>query len=196
MDDMMGPLNLYRTLYALALMPLCPLAQADSFYVATTFECDKTNDRMVARYYGEYNDAGKAMLERLGIEAIDPWTLIEVTNDHISKESIIEKHCELSDGRYDIEIGPAPGNRNIQGRCGAFMSARVVIRKGDHTLYDGAFEQDCHGDYPVRTQVSWKPGSREAQIIEVPHEKFYDDDALSDDVPQMPEVSAEAESNK
>jgi len=162
--------------YVLATMALILAlpVHADSFYVAVQFECKKADDLVAVRYLGAYNDEGKAMMEHLGEDGIDPWKLVEVTGDRITRMDTVIRECELSDGLYVVEIGPSPGNSNIQGRCGAQMSAWAAFHKGSELLLRTGFESDCHDvQSPVRTRVVWRAGAKAPEITEVPYDEFY-----------------------
>lgn len=121
------------------LLVLCVLeatnAVADAFYVAVRFECDRKNDFVAVHYLGAYNEQGEALIASLDENGMEPWKLVEVTGDKIIKQNTVTKECTLSDGTYKVEIGPAPGNSNIQGRCGAEMSAWAEVSKASESAH-------------------------------------------------------------
>lgn len=163
-----------RITLALAWALLSLPAHADWFHVAVHFECDKTNDFVAVNYLGAYNEEGEAMIQRLGKDGVDPWKLVEVQDDRITKTNTVKRECALSDGIYLAEIGPAPGNGNVQGRCGAHMSAWTTLQKGSELLVQTGFEGDCHDrESPIRTRVLWRAGAKAPEITEVPHVEFH-----------------------
>jgi hypothetical protein len=171
-----GPKGGYMLRSTLAL--LCFLlsfpANADSFYVAVKFECDKISDSVAVNYLGAYNERGEAMIKSLGEMGINPWTLVETDDSRITKMNTVKKECELSDGIYLVEIGPSPGNGNILGRCGGHMSAWVSFHKGNEELVRTDFEGDCFDvESPIRTRVLWRVGAEHPEITEIPHDDFY-----------------------
>lgn len=164
---------MFRVTLAIILASIAFSVHADEFYVALQVECSKTGDYVAVNYLGAYNEEGKAMVQRLGEDGIDPWKLVVIADDHISEMKTLTKQCSLSDGIYIVDIGPLPGNGNIQGRCGAQMSAWMRIHKDDTPLLRTGFEGDCFADYPVTTRVLWRAGAEKAEITEVAHDEFY-----------------------
>jgi hypothetical protein len=160
-------------LVTVALMLSLPV-YSDSFHVAVQFECRKAADFVAVSYRGAYNDEGEVMMERLGEDGIDPWKLVEVTDDRITRMDTVKRECELSDGLYVVEIGPSPGNGNIQGRCGAQISAWAAFYKGHELLLRTEFESDCFDvESPIRTRVLWRAGAKAPAITEVSYHEFY-----------------------
>jgi hypothetical protein len=163
-----------RSALVLASITLSLKVYADSFYVAVQFECNKAEGFVAVNYLGAYNEEGEAMMRRLGEDGINPWKLVEVIDDRITKMSTVRKECELSDGSYVVEIGPSPGNGNIQGRCGAQMSAWATFHKGNKLLLRTGFEGDCHDvESPITTKALWRSGAKEPEISDMPYDEFY-----------------------
>lgn len=163
-----------RSAVVIASLMLSLPVYADSFHVAVQYDCDKAEDFVAVYYLGAYNEEGEELMQRLGKDGINPWELVEVTDDRITTENTVRRECELSDGSYVVEIGPSPGNRNIQGRCGAHMSAWVTFHKENKLLSRTGFEGDCHDlESPIRTRALWRSGAEEPEITEVPYFEFY-----------------------
>jgi hypothetical protein len=162
-----------RLVLAFILASVSLSARADEFYIAVHVECSKASDYVAVDYMGAYNEKGKAMMERLGEKGIDPWKLVTITDDRVSEMNTVKRECSLSDGDYVVEIGPSPGNGNIQGRCGAQMSAWARIYKEDAQLFYSPFEGDCFSQRPVLTRVLWRAGAAKAETTETPHDEFY-----------------------
>jgi hypothetical protein len=102
---------------------------------------------MVITYDGAYNEEGEAMVASKRKTQWDPWKLVTMKDDgnHIASLKTVHRQCHLSDGAYDIAITPSPGNFNIQGRCGAWMTASAVVKKGNRSIHAvQRFENDCH----------------------------------------------------
>lgn len=142
--------------------------------VTVHIECNKRADFVAVHYVGE-NQAGGALIASLGSAGIDPWRLVEVQNDRITKESSVREECELSDGTYVVTVGPTPGNMNVQGACGAHMSAWTRISKHDLEIVGTQFEAgDCHdSESSIRTRALWRVGAEEAEFTEVPYDEFW-----------------------
>jgi len=150
-------------------------ASADSFYVLVGYVCDTKSDELLITYDGAYNEAGEAMMAKRTATQWDPWQLIVAKDDdHIGSLVTVKRRCQLSDGTYKIEIVPSPGNFNVQGRCGAWMTAGATVSKGKARVYTvDRFENDCHDmDSPIVTRVVIKP-KREPAISTTSWAEFY-----------------------
>ncbi len=164
-------------LIAVVLLWITP-ACADSFYKLVGYECDEKADRVILTYSGALNEAGKRMMKNRGPRQWDPWKLIvkdRKNRDFIGSHETVKGQCKLSDGIYEITIGPLPGNANLQGMCGGFMSAWAEVRRGsDVVLPRHAFEfGDCHVIEPVTTKIVIEAGGKEPAIERVPWDEFY-----------------------
>ncbi|WP_155274498.1 hypothetical protein [Vibrio nigripulchritudo] len=133
------------------------LSYADNFTVLVGYECNQVSNEVSVTYRGAYNEAGDLLRENKTSTQWTPWSLIESmeNNDRIGTLKTIEASCSLSGKNYQILIGPIPGNMNIQGRCGAVMTAWAEIREGNTVLVPRReFESDCHDyDTPVTTDI-------------------------------------------
>ncbi|MDD4357088.1 MAG: hypothetical protein PHN98_07530 [Smithellaceae bacterium] len=153
------------------------VANADSFYKLVGYECGEKANSIKISYLGAYNEAGKEMIKNKGPRQWDPWELIESMkdDDHIGSLKTVKRKCKLKDGIYTITIGPVPGNFNIQGRCGAFMSAWAEVRKGSKVILPQyVFEADCHNtEIPVTTEIVIKAGCKKHHFTKVAWDEFY-----------------------
>ncbi len=156
-------------------------AHADFFYKLVGYECDKKASAIILTYVGAWNEPGKKMMKNKGPQQWDPWSLIvmdEKNRNSIASHKTIHVQCQLSDGLYEITIGPLPGNANLQGMCGGFMSAWAEVRRGSaivlprHTFEFG----DCHVPEPVTTKIIVIAGGKEPVIERVPWDDFYKTD--------------------
>ena len=153
-------------------------AYADFFYKLVGYECDENANAVILTYTGALNEAGKEMMKNKGPRQWDPWKLIirdKKNRDWIGSHKTAGGQCKLSDGTYDITIGPLPGNANLQGMCGGFMSAWAEVRRGSEiVLPRHAFEfGDCHVAQPVTTKIIIEAGGKEPVIKKVPWDDFY-----------------------
>lgn len=165
-----------KTLVALLLALVSISVHADAFYVLVGYICDKKQDQILLTYDGAYNDAGKEMVANKRDTQWDPWRLvIAKDDDHIGSLMKVKRKCQLSDGTYDITLMPSPGNFNVQGRCGAWMTASAEVRKGKNVIYTvRRFESDCHDmETPITMRVAIKPKSSSPSVTVVPWEEFY-----------------------
>ena len=154
-----------RLLLLFALLVCSMPSRADSFYTLVGFACDKSMGRLTIHYRGAYNDDGAAMVQQKSNNEWEPGELIASMkdDDHIGSLRTIQRSCKIGRAVYAISIGPTPGNWNIQGRCGASISAWVEVRRnGKVVLPHYELEGDCHDlDTPVTTEIGFEGASSE-----------------------------------
>jgi hypothetical protein len=161
---------------ALMLLLLTLPAAADSFYTLVGYQCDRRADTLTITYDGAYNEAGKMMLDSKLATQWDPWRLVSMRDDnHIGKVKTIRRTCRLSDGVYKISLWAVPGNSNIQGRCGAHMSAGAEVTRAKRVLTRvPSFESDCHDlESPVITRINIRARAQKGIEASVPYKEFY-----------------------
>lgn len=166
------------SLPVLLLILACPVtAHADWFYRLVGFTCDQSLDRLTVRYKGEYNEAGIAMQEEKTATEWSPDSLIASMkdDDHIGELKTIEAICKLRHATYQVRIGPTPGNFNVQGRCGAIVTAWVQVRKGRRVILPRyELEGDCHDtESPVTTEIIFAAHSVGPVFKKVSQEDFF-----------------------
>ena len=155
-----------------------PTVHADYFYKRVGYECDTKNDAVILSYAGASNEAGRKMMKKKGPRQWEPWSLVvkdKKKRDYIGSHKTVHGQCTLSDGVYTITIGPLPGNANLQGKCGGFMSAWAEVKRdADAVLPRHEFEfGDCHVTMPVTTKIVIKAGGGAPVIHKVSWEDFY-----------------------
>lgn len=167
-----------KWLIAIAVIVLsASTAHADFFYKLVGYECDEKADAVILTYEGALNEAGKELMKNKGPRQWDPWKLIvrdKEKRNWIGSRKTVGGRCELSDGTYEIDIGPLPGNDNLQGKCGGFMSAWAEVRRGSEiVLPRHMFEfGDCHVAEPVTTKILIEAGKKPV-VQKVPWDEFY-----------------------
>ena len=153
------------------------LSYADYFRVLVGYECDHTSNELSVTYRGAYNEAGDLLVESKTSTQWTPWSLIESmeNEDRIGTLMTIEASCALLGKRYKILIGPIPGNMNIQGRCGAVMTAWAEIRQGSTVLVPRReLESDCHDfDTPVTTDIILDAKTDRIEFKTISKNEFY-----------------------
>jgi len=142
------------------------------------YQCDEKANTVIITYVYARNEAGKKLMKEKGPRQWDPWSLIEKTEDENFIRSLKTVHgqCRLEDGMYEITLGALPGNGNLQGMCGAHMSAWAEVRRGsDVVLPRHALESgDCHDtSVPVTVKITIKAGGNKPVIETVPWKDFY-----------------------
>jgi len=139
----------------LATMP--PGAQADWLHRLIGYTCDEETDQLTIYYVHAYNELGAAMRETKGPDAWDPGEFVASMkdDDHIGELRTVDRECKLKHGSYQIRFGATPGNYNIQGRCGAVITAWVQVRRGNKLVLPAyEMEGDCHDmSAPITTQI-------------------------------------------
>jgi hypothetical protein len=160
---------------AVILLSAAP-ARADFVYKLVGYQCDPKADAVVLTYTGALDGAGKKMMKQKGPQQWDPWSLIVRTKDgnSVLSQKTVHGQCHLSDGIYDITIGPEPGNTNLQGMCGGFVTAWAEVKRGtEPILRRQTFEfGDCHAAEPVTTKIVIEAGGKLPVVTKVPFEDF------------------------
>ena len=160
---------------AVILLSAAP-ARADFVHKLVGYECDAKADAVVLTYTGVLNKAGKKKLKQTHPRQWDPWSLIVTTKDgnSVLSEKTVHGQCSLQDGVYEITIGPAPGNANLQGVCGGFITAWAEVKRGAEVVWHRrTFESgDCHAAGPVTTKIVIRSGGKPPVLTEVASDQF------------------------
>lgn len=153
-----------------------PPARADFVHKVVGYQCDPKADALVITYASALNEAGRKMTGQKGPRQWDPWSLVVKTKDGnaVLARKTVHGECRLSDGVYDITIGPEPGNANLQGMCGGFITAWTEVKRGAETiLRRQTFEfGDCHAAEPVTTKIVIAGGGKPPVVTKVAFEDF------------------------
>ncbi|MDR2786945.1 MAG: hypothetical protein LBD06_01050 [Candidatus Accumulibacter sp.] len=145
----------------LALCLCLPLsAMADVSEIRAGFDCQPGRDRLILTYDSASNHPAEKMAEKASATQWNPGALVTYDDeDHIDAMRAEQGVCRLSDGEYQVEILPYPGNGNLQGMCGAWMGASAIVKKDGKTRFDAPFDDSCHRpDQPVIRRVLIRPG--------------------------------------
>jgi hypothetical protein len=153
-----------RFLLALSLLALATPASADWFYRFVGYTCDAKRDRLVIHYEGVSNEEGELRRSAARPNVWEPDSLIASMkdDDHIGDLTVIEKPCKTQHASYLLRLGPTPGDYNIQGSCGAVVTAWVEVRRNGRLLLPRyELEGDCHDmDAPVTTRIDFAGNAR------------------------------------
>lgn len=151
-------------------------ARADFLYKLVGYQCDAKAGAVVLSYRGALNDAGRKMVQEKGPQQWDPWSLVVTSEDGnwVDSQRTVHGQCQLEDGVYDITIGPEPGNANLQGMCGGFITAWAEVKRGDEIVWPRqTFESgDCQVAEPVTTKVVIEAGGKQPVVTKVPFDDF------------------------
>src|SRR5262245_31184138 len=166
----------------LAILLLCfaaPAAHAQ-FHTVVGYKCNEKTDRLVIYYVGAADQSGEEMVKNKSLNEWTPWSLVTMKDDdHIGDLETVVRTCELSHGKYTLRIGPAPGNTNIQGQCGAEMSAWVeVTRDGSIVMPARSFEGVCQSDSVVLVRITFDKGKKEPRLKFVTQNEFWESGGL------------------
>jgi len=150
-------------------------ASADTWYNLVSYQCDAKNDLLLVQYKGAHNQDGENLVRGKPADSWEPWSLLVMKDSQfIGELKTVERDCLLSDGTYHVSIGPTPGNMNVGGRCGAFVSAWTEIAHGADTPRHFELEGDCLAiDQPVITEIAVHAGKPTPEISSVPKRDFY-----------------------
>lgn len=164
--------------YAIATMLVlaCAGAQAATPYKLVGYKCDRAQDELVLSYYLS-PDKPKGDADSPSEAAWDPWTLVTAKDDtHIGDLQTVERQCRLSDGLYQVMVGPEPGNYDKKARCGDWMTAWSKVSQGAKVISAArSFENACQDPKgQVLTRLVIKGGGKKPVVKTVPVEKFYD----------------------
>ena len=155
-----------------SLISFCSVA--DPAYVG--YVCDSKNDQLIVTYDSAVDTNGQPTLKTHSSTQWNPWDLV-ITNDHdhIGLVKTVTRHCKLSDGTYTISISASPGNFNVQGRCGAWMTASAKVSKGNKVIESiDRFETDCQDTTsPIINRVTITPHAGKAIVTTIPWDEFY-----------------------
>ena len=148
------------------------------FYKLVGCECDVKADKVIITYIGAADEAGKKLMKDKSPHQWDPWSLVVTAKDrnHIASLKTVHSTCQLTDGIYEITFGPLPGNVNLQGMCGGFMSAWTEVRRGSEmVLPRHAFESgDCFNTgVPITVKITIEAGGKKPVIETIPWDDFY-----------------------
>lgn len=174
------PAAVMRSSIALFICLSAGAVHADAFFKLVGYQCDQRADRLVLTYGAAANGAGQSMLESRTDHQWDPWTLVQMKDeDNIKSTVTVRRSCKLSDGVYSIELGPIPGNMNIQRRCGAWISAWASVHKGTKVIYPGTdFESGVgcfFADGEITTRVEIAPHRAAHKVTKYAAEKLLSD---------------------
>lgn len=141
-------------------------AHADEPYEAVQYSCDAAANRLTLEYLMAQNEEGRAMVSRLGPDGWDPETLVKRDADgNVVGMTEVHRTCILSDGAYEVAVGPRPGNANVQGTCGAAMTAWARVTKDSVTLVERNFEGWCMGEDPIVRKLEVHAGGGTPQLV-------------------------------
>ncbi len=167
-------LCILRAAWLIALFAACSLAHADSFYKLIQYRCDHQANRVVVSYVGAWNEKGEQLVENKGSDSWEPFDLLELSGEQVTKLRHVTRQCRLSDGTYDIEIRPALySTGSIVSRCAHLMadSAKVKISKQGKTVVSRRLEDPCsYKATPVVTEILVTGGA--AEVKDMPGEDF------------------------
>jgi hypothetical protein len=165
-----------RLIIAIVLLCGAAPAHADWFHTLVGLDCDNASDRLTIYFKGAYNEKGEAMIAQKGANEWLPGDFIVSMrdDDHIGEMTTATRVCKLSHGSLEIHIGPSPGNMNIQGECGAKISAWVEIKRDSKVVVPRQdFEPSCHEfDGQVLTSIAIDRADESPRLTFVTHSAF------------------------
>lgn len=154
------------------------IAADETIYPLITYKCIPESDIVKITNSLLKSDEGETYNYSDADGTYSPWDLVEIerTSDksRIVKTSKLTKQCTLSSGEYTFTIEPQLFGRDLNGRCGASISAALTITyDGIDILERTPFENFCHGNAPVIIRVTTFGKTSEVKITRIPKYKFY-----------------------
>ena len=145
-----------RRLILLVLLAAPLIARADDpEYRWLGYRCDAAGGRLSIAFLKSTGN-GDILRAGSGWKTWDVDALISMKDDdHIGTLRTIKAHCTLGGIHYALQLGPAPQNMNIQGRCGAADPAAwtAVAREGKPFLPHTVLGPTCLGEARFVTEV-------------------------------------------
>ncbi len=162
-----------KIFFALLLSLFACSARADSYDKLVGYRCDRHADRLLLTYDAAIYGGGQSIEAAKLKTQWDPWDLVEIADDdNIKATRTIKANCTLSGGTYDIQLGPIPGNVNLNRRCGRWISAWAEVRLGKRTIYPRANFESGVGcfylDGTIITRVEIISGRSEPTVTILP----------------------------
>ncbi|MDH5611725.1 MAG: hypothetical protein OEY66_04610 [Gammaproteobacteria bacterium] len=103
-----------------------------------------------------------------------PWDMVKIENNKIIDTSLIKKTCKLSSAEYTVVLEPQIFNQNLDGKCGATISAAITIVSNSAAIMDRKpFDFYCTGNVQVITGVKVIGKTGEIKTRTEPRYKFY-----------------------
>lgn len=154
------------------------IADDKTIYPLITYNCTPGSDIVKVTNSLLKNDVGKTYNYSDADGTYSPWDLVEIKRtaekSRIVKTKKLIKKCTLSSGEYTLTIEPQLFGRDLNGRCGASISAALTITyDGVDILERTPFENFCHGNAPVIIRVTTFGKTGEVKIKRIPKYKFY-----------------------
>ena len=173
---MIPVLNSYGLIITMLLFMLAQSSRAGDSNKYIHYACDQLQGRITISY--KNSDYEMNIADR-NSHISHYWNLWELVSTDESNEVIIglhtiEKTCVLKEQTYSILFRPVPGNSNIFGRCGSFITAAVTIVKNGKVIEDRQFEADCQDiNTPIITKLVIKAEDKLPQIETTSWYDFY-----------------------
>lgn len=140
-----------------ALFAASSSACADEFYTFVRYRCNVQADQLIVEHFGAYDEVGKELASARAPDTWQPGQLRGMPpNDPVfASRKTVKRVCALSDGPYTFELKPVPENfRNIQGRCGAWETGQVTLRKAGTSILQVQLDSSCLDESaPVITRI-------------------------------------------
>lgn len=154
------------------------VAVDETIYPLITYKCNPGSDVVIITNSLLKSDVGETYNYSDAEGTYSPWDLVEIEHtadkSRIVKTSKLTKQCTLSSGEYTFTIEPQLFGRDLNGRCGASISAALTVTyDGIDILERTPFENFCHGNAPVIIRVTTFGKTSEVKIKRIPKYKFY-----------------------
>ncbi|VAW50541.1 hypothetical protein MNBD_GAMMA06-84 [hydrothermal vent metagenome] len=151
---------------------------SDTIYPLITYSCDPKTDTITLTNSLLKNNEGASYKYSDEDGTYSPWNLVEIDrrteHTRIVKTKKINKTCKLSSGKYNITIEPQVFSKNMDRSCGTSISAAFTVTFDGFDIKERTpFEDYCHGNSLIITQVTVFGKTSEIKIKRTPRYKFY-----------------------
>ena len=145
----------------------------DSFPLIT-YECDPAKDILLITNTLLKDGEEKTFKYSDEDGTYSPWDLVKIKDNNIIDSHSISKDCKLSSANYTVILEPQIFNSNLDGVCGATISATVSILSNGVEIQDRkALEFHCKGNTKIITGIKVIGKTGEIKIRAVPRYQYY-----------------------
>lgn len=163
---------------ALSALLWAQTANAETFYPLISYQCDTSANIIRITNSLLPSDTGKDYPYSEADGTYSPWHMVDITvlngTPKVTDKRNVIKTCKLSSGEYTITLSPQVFSNDLTGRCGESISGAVIIEVNGEEIQERLpFEDYCHGNAPIITQVTVLGETGNVKIKRIPKYKFY-----------------------
>lgn len=166
--------TLFLTGLLLSSFLYAPTSFAKDYFPLITYECNPAKDFILVTHALLKDGKEKGFKYSKADGTYTPWDLVEIENNKIIDTRSIKNICKLGSVEYSVILEPQVFNKNLDGQCGATISAAITIVANNVAIMERkAFDFYCTGNSPVITGVKVIGKTGEIKTRTEPRYKFY-----------------------